>query len=110
MAVVAKSAGVVSSAPADKSAAVPAWAVGTFYGDDGDALSTITVSKVGKVSGKVLFADGNRWTIVGKASGQSIAAVLTDADGNSEEVVFAVVKTPDGHCRIESEDGTTWAE
>ena len=106
---VAKSTSVASSAPADKSAAVPAWAVGTFYGGDECAFTTITVSKTGKVSGKVLFADG-RCTIVGKASGQRIAAVLTDADGNSAEVVFAIVKTPDGHCRIESEDGTIWAE
>ena len=95
--------------PAASAAAVPAWAVGTFYGGDEGAFTTITVSKTGKVSGKVLFADG-RCTIVGKASGQRIAAVVTDADGNSEEVVFAIVKTPDGHCRIESEDGTIWAE
>ena len=67
------------------------------------------MSKVGKVSGKVLFADG-RWTIVGKASGQRIAAVVTDAGGNSAEVAFAIVKTPDGCCRIESEDGSMWAE
>ena len=95
--------------PATAVAAVPAWAVGTFYGGDEGAFTTITVYKAGKVSGKVLFADG-KWTIVGKASGQRIEAVVTDADGVDSEVVFAIVKTPDGHCRIESEDGLIWAE
>ena len=95
--------------PAAAVAAVPAWAVGTFYDGDENAFTTITVSKAGKVSGKVLFADGSRWTIVGSAVGQRLETVVTDAGGNSAEVVFAVVKTPDGRCRIESEDGTTWA-
>ena len=104
----AKSSSVKSAAVS--ATAVPAWAVGTFYGGDGDSLSTITVSKAGKVSGKALFADGSRWTIVGKAVGQRIATVVTDADGNSAEVVFAIVKTPDGRCRIESEDGSIWVE
>ena len=85
-------------------------AVGTFYGGDGDTLSTITVSKVGKVSGKVLFENGGRWTIVGSASGQRIAAVLTDAEGNSAAVGFVITRTGDGCCRIESEDGTISAE
>ena len=88
---------------------LPDWAVGTFYGRDSEWLATITVSRAGKVSGKVLFAD-ERWTIVGNASGQRIAAVVTDAGGNSAEVVLAIVKTPDGRCRIESEDGSIWAE
>ncbi len=88
-------------------AAVPAWAVGTFYGGD-DALTTITVSKAGKVSGKVLFADGSRWTIVGSASGQRIAAVVTDAEGTSAAVGFVITRT--GDCRIESDDGSIWAE
>ena len=68
------------------------------------------MSRTGKVSGKVLFADGGRWTIVGKASGQRIAAVVTDAGGNSAEIAFAIVKTPDGRCRIESAEGSIWAE
>ncbi|MBQ1428235.1 MAG: hypothetical protein IIZ06_01080, partial [Kiritimatiellae bacterium] len=107
---VAKSASVASSVPVDKSAAVPAWAVGTFYGDDGDALSTIIVSKTGKVSGKVLFADGNRWTIVGKASGQCIAAVVTDASGVSTSIDFVITRTSDGRCIIASEDVSISAE
>ena len=61
------------------------------------------------MSGKVVFVDG-RWTIVGKANGQRIEATVTDADGDSVEVVFAIVKTPDGRCRIESEDGSIWVE
>ena len=68
------------------------------------------MSRTGKVSGKVLFADGGRWTIVGKASGQRIAAVVTDAGGNSAEIAFAIVKTPDGRCRSESAEGSIWAE
>ena len=59
---------------------------------------------------EVLFADGGRWTIVGKAVGQRLETVVTDADGNSEEVVFAIGKMPDGRCRIESEDGSISAE
>ena len=114
----AKASSVKSATTAAKSAkaapavvaAVPAWAVGTFYGGDGNALSTITVSKAGKVSGKVLFADGGRWTIVGKTVGQRLETVVTDAGGNSAEVTFAVVRTLDGRCRIESEDGSIWVE
>ena len=94
---------------ASDAAAVPAWAVGTFYGDDGDALSTITVSKAGKVSGKVLFADGSRWTIVGTASGQRIEAVVTDASGTSTSIALVITRTG-GRCRIESEDGSICAE
>ena len=96
--------------PAAAVAVVPAWAVGTFYGGDEGAFTTITVSKAGKVSGKVLFEDGGRWTIVGKAAGQRLETVVTDAGGNSAEVVFAIGKTPDGRCRIESEDGSISAE
>ena len=107
---VAKSASVASSVPVDKSATVPAWAVGTYYGGDGDALSTITVSKVGKVSGKVLFADGSRWMIVGKASGQRIAAIVTDASGVSTSINFVITRTSDGRCSIKSEDGSISAE
>ena len=98
----AKSAAVIA-------AAVPTWAVGTFYGGGEDAFTTITVSKTGKVSGKVLFAEG-KWTIVGKANGQRIDAVVADEEGNSTEVVLAIVKKEDGSCRIESEDGLIWAE
>ena len=105
----AKSASSVSPAKSSSVPAVPAWAVGTFYGGDDDALSTITVSKSGKVSGKVLFADGGRWTIVGSASGQRIAAVVTDAEGNSAAVALVITRTDDGRCRIESEDGSIWA-
>ena len=97
----------VSSVPSSSS--VPSWAVGTFYGGDESAFTTITISKTGKVSGKVQFADG-RWTIVGKVVGQSLETFVTDAGGNSAEVVFAIVKTPDGRCRIESEDRSIWTE
>ena len=95
--------------PATTVVSVPAWAAGTFYGGDEGSFTTITVSKTGKVSGKVLFADG-KWTIVGKAVGQRLETVATDADGNSAEVVFVIAKTPDGRCRIESEDGLILAE
>ncbi|MBQ3289836.1 MAG: InlB B-repeat-containing protein, partial [Kiritimatiellae bacterium] len=90
-------------------AAAPSWPVGTFYGGDEEAFTTITVSMAGKVSGKVLFA-ADTWTIVGKVNGQLIDAVVTDASGNSAEVVFAFVKLEDGRIRIESEDGSIWAE
>ena len=93
-----------------KSVAVPAWAVGTFYGGDDDSLTTITVSKSGKVSGKVLLADGSKWMIVGKASGQRIAAVVTDASGTSTSIALVITRTGDGRCRVESEDGVIWAE
>ena len=89
---------------------VPSWAVGTFYGGDRDTLSTITVSKAGKVSGKVLFADGGRWTIVGSASGQRIAAVVTDASGVSTSIALDITRTGDGRCRIASSDGSISAE
>ena len=106
----AMSARSVSAASSSKSAAVPAWAVGTFYGGDEDALTTITVSKAGKVSGKVLFADGGRWTIVGSASGQRIAAVVTDASGLGTSIALVITRTDDGHCCIESDDGSISAE
>ena len=48
--------------------------------------------------------------IVVSASGQRIAAVVTDAEGNSAAVGFVIARTGDGRCRIESEDGTIWAE
>ena len=57
----------------------------------------------------MLFADG-KWTIVGKVVGQRLETVVTDADGTNAEVVFVIVKTPDGRCRIESKDGTISAE
>ena len=103
----ATAAGVKTAAV---SAAAPTWAVGTFCGGDEGAFTTITVSRAGKVSGKVLFEDGGKWTIVGKAVGQRLETVVTDVGGNSEEVVFAVGNTPDGRFRIESEDGSIWAE
>ena len=90
-------------------AAVPSWLVGTFYGGDEETFTTITVSMAGKVSGKVLFAD-DKWTIVGNVNGLSIDAVATDASGKSAEVVFVFIKLEDGRCRIESEDGSIWAE
>ena len=79
-------------------------------GGDDDALSTITVSKAGKVSGKVLFADGGRWTIIGSASGQSIAAVVTDASGVSTPIALDITRTGDGRYRIASSDGSISAE
>ena len=100
----------VANSARSASASVPAWAVGTFYGGDGDALSTITVSKAGKVSGKVLFAGGGRWTIVGNASGQRIEAVMTDAAGGSTAIGLVITELDDGRCRIESEDGLIYAE
>ena len=102
------SASSVSSSSSVSS--VPAWAIGTFYSVDDDALSTITVSKSGKVSGKVLFVDGGRWTIVGKASGQRIAAVVTDASGASTSITLVITRTSDGRCRIASSDGSLSAE
>ncbi|MBO7683815.1 MAG: leucine-rich repeat protein [Kiritimatiellae bacterium] len=89
---------------------VPSWAVGTFYGVDDDALSTITVSKSGKVSGKVLFSDGDRWTLVGKASGLCIAAVVTDASGVSTSIALDITRTSDGRIRVASTDGSISAE
>ena len=105
----AKSARSASSVKSVASASVPAWAVGTFHGGDEGASTTITVSKTGKVSGKVVFADG-RWMIVGKANGKRIEAVVTDDEGNCWEVALAIIKKEDGSCRIESEDGSIWAE
>ena len=94
---------------AANAAAAPSWPVGTFYGGDEEAFTTITMSMAGKVSGKVLFA-ADKWTIVGNVNGQRIDAVVTDASGNSAEVVFVFIKFEDGRCRIESEDGSIWAE
>ena len=101
----AKSAKVASAV----TAAVPAWAVGTFYGGDGESLTAITVSASGKVSGRVFFA-GATWTIEGAADGLRIDAVIVDADGGSRAIGFVVAELGDGRCRIESDDGTIWAE
>ena len=87
---------------------VPAWAVGTFYGGD-SSLATITVSASGKVGGSVLFADG-AWTIDGTVDGLCIRAVMTNEDGDGAVVVFAIKELDGGGCRIESEDGSIWAE
>lgn len=50
------------------------------------------------------------WTIVGKVSGQRIAAVVTDDSGASTSIALAITRTSDGHCRIASSDGAISAE
>ena len=100
----AKSAKAVSAA-----ATVPAWAAGVFYGGDGESLTAITVSASGEVSGKVFFAS-ETWTIEGTTDGQRIEAVMTDAAGGSTAISLVITELDDGRCRIESEDGLTWAE
>ena len=89
--------------------AVPAWAIGTFYGGDGESLTAITVSASGEVSGKIFFAS-ETWTIAGAADGQRIEAVMTDVGGGSTAIGLAITKLDDGRCRIESDDGSIWAE
>ena len=102
----AKSSGVKSAATV--ATAVPAWAVGTFYGGEA-SLAAITVSVSGKVEGIVFFA-GGAWTIDGMADGQCIRAVMTDENGGGAVVFFAIKELDGGGCRIESEDGSIWAE
>ena len=98
----------VAKSTAAVATAVPSLFVGTFYGDDESAFTTITISKTGKVSGKVVFANG-KWAIVGKTNGQRIDAVVTDEEGSSWEVALAIIKKEDGSCRIESDDGSICA-
>ena len=50
------------------------------------------------------------WTIVGKVSGQRIAAVVTDASGTSTSIALDITRTSDGRCRIESTDGSISTE
>ena len=50
------------------------------------------------------------WTIVGKASDQRIAAVVTDASGVSTSIALVIPRTSDGRCRIESTDGSISTE
>ena len=105
-----KSSSVKSAAiKAAVAAAVPAWAVGTFYGGDGESLTTIAVSAAGEVSGKIFFAE-ETWTLEGTADGQRIEAVMTDAGGGSTVIGLVITELEDGRCRIESDDGSIWAE
>ena len=90
-------------------ATVPAWAVGTFYGGDGESLTVITVSTSGEVSGKIFFAE-ETWTLEGTADGRRIEAEMTDAAGGSTTIGLAITELEDGRCRIESDDGSIWAE
>ena len=50
------------------------------------------------------------WTIVGKVSGQRIAAVVTDDSGASTSIALVITRTSDGRCRIESTDGSISTE
>ena len=50
------------------------------------------------------------WTIVGKASDQRIAAVVTDASGVSTSIALDLTRPGDGRCRIASTDGSLFAE
>ncbi|MBR3222218.1 MAG: RHS repeat protein [Kiritimatiellae bacterium] len=90
-------------------AVVPEWAVGTFYSGDGESLTAITVSAAGEVSGKIFFAE-ETWTIEGTVEGLRIEAVMTDADGGSTAIGLVITELEDGRCRIESDDGSIWAE
>ena len=106
-----KSSSVKAAAmkPAPVAAAVPSWAVGTFYGGDGESLTAITVSASGEVSGKIFFAS-ETWTLEGTADGQRIEAVMTDADGGNTAIGLVITEFDDGRCRIESDDGSIRAE
>ena len=85
-------------------AAVPEWAVGTFYGEDGDSFATVTVSAGGEVSGIVLF-ENDTWTIEGTVSGLCIDAEVVDGAGSSRPMVLRLSLDDDGRVVIESEDG-----
>ena len=56
-----------------------------------------------------LFAS-ETWTIAGAADGQRIEAEMTDATGGSTAIGLAITELDDGSCRIESDDGSIWAE
>ena len=68
------------------------------------------VSAVAAFAAGALFADGGRWTLVGKADGQRIAAFVTDASGVSASIALVITRTDDGRCRIASSDGSISAE
>ena len=90
------------------SPAVPEWAAGTYYGEDEDSFSTVTVSADGDVMGIVLFKD-DTWTIEGAAGGFCIEAEVVDEAGNSRPMVLWLSLAEDGRAFIESEDGSTYA-
>ncbi len=90
------------------SSAVPEWAAGTYYGEDEDSFSTVTVSADGDIVGIVLFED-DTWTIAGMTSGFCIEAEVVDEAGNAKAMVFRLSLAEDGCAFIESEDGSTYA-
>ena len=96
---------IMASSVAAPKPAVPEWAVGTFYGEDGDSFATVTVSAGGEVSGIVLF-ENDTWMIEGTASGLSIDAEVVDESGSSRPMVLRLSLDGDGCTVIESEDGS----
>ena len=96
---------IMASSVAAPKSAVPEWAVGTFYGEDGDSFATVTVSAGGEVSGIVLF-DNDTWTIEGTASGLSIDAEVVDESGSSRPMVLRLSLDDDGRTVIESDGGS----
>ena len=87
------------------SPAVPSWAVGTFYGDNGDSFATLVVSADGEATGIVLVED-DTWTIAGMVSGLCIEAEIIDEAGNAKPTILWMSMTDDGRALIESEDGS----
>ena len=96
---------IMASSVAAPKPAVLEWAVGTFYGEDGDSFATVTVSAGGEVTGVVLF-ENDIWTVEGTASGLCIDADVVDESGSSRPMVLRLSLAEDGRVVIESEDGT----
>ena len=96
--------------------ALPAWVAGTFIGGNADCSASVTISSVGKTSGKVMFA-GDTWTLAASSlsadaatGGYRIKATRTNAKKKKATMYLLLVQLADGRGHIEAEDGTFWAE